>query len=1033
MNEFQLAGTVTVDASQTDGELKKLSDKLQELKELQKQFIDAFGEGAPEVAALSQAISELETQIGTSAGAAQTLAENLASVEAPEIKIQIDEVEVPEIQIPEIDPVEIPVTVGEIPPIAADEVPAIEIPVTVAEVPEIETPKVDPVNIETNAAEVGAQLQQTSDVASELSGKLSEVNQPLEAIQKSIAAAQIEMAKAVREFGKGSPEADKLAKKIALLQSALAKLGTPVKAFSAAMGDSVEEIENVADSFDAIPAAANDATQAVEGLADAQTDLLKSAKEAEQSQEQLGKATDKTGAKVEDLNKKLDDNAKASDGSKKSTGGLMTLLKGAGIIGAAAAAFDLLKNALGKNQKVADTVAAVMKTIENVLGAVVEVVVNVIDKVSESTNGFDALTKVLKGAITIAFTPLKLAFGGISLFIKEAQLAWEQSFFGDKDPETIKQLTASIAETKEGLKETAESALQAGKDIVNNFGEAVSQAGQVISGVVAGVSEINVAAIYESSKATVQLQNNAKLAAAALAGVVEQYGAQAEKLRQIRDDDRKSIDERIAANNELGEVLKKQQDAQLALVDSKIAAAQADLNANKGSIELQEALINAQNERKAVLNQIAGFQSEQLANEKALAAEALALAKATGQAESENYLTRKKNNAELITDELAKNQALQAIRNEERALEIQRLTDQVNLFAEGTQARLDAEIELQNKKNELDQADAVAAQDRENIKRQRSNETKDAIIANAIAENNLKKQLLDNEGSNLREKSQRKLQILRDESALVIQQLELQRTKEIQEAELAGKSTAEIKAKYATAISAVNVQLLQSEKELALAVLEENQKRAQEIFKTIEQAVGFYQELIDGQLQKVEQRQSKEAEVQKQLLDDKKITQEQYEKNINAVNQKAEKEKIKLQKRQIIAEKATGIANIIMSTLQANAKSIATFPITAGQPWVTINTIQGAIGVATTIAQAAKALSALGAGGGGESGGGAASIPTGTAAPVAPVMGSTTLNPTQFGDMVQTRATPVRAYVVESDVRDGQERMDRISRAATIG
>ena len=450
------------------------------------------------------------------------------------------------------------------------------------------------------AAEFGATSEQAEEAAGKvklLEDSLRFAIDPIGAINDELEFTKKKLQEVNKEFGESSPEAQDLNNKVRVLEDSLDALGDPIKFFNdnilkaqknlasvvAEYGEMSPEAEAAKADLLALEAAqqkvikaSNEQEAETKELASAQTDLIKSAKKAEENQKELGKATDKTTDKVGKLNKSLDENSKSSKDSEKSTGGLFTLLKGAGIIGAAVAAFDLFKEALSKNQKVADTVAAVMKTIQNVLGAVVEVIANVITKVGESTNGFDALIKVLKGAITIAFTPLKLLIGGIALFIKEAQLAWENSFFGDGDPATIKQLTESINETKTSLKETAANAAAAGKDIVDNFGEAVSQVGQVVSGVVEGVSEISVAAIYENAKATVALQNSAKLAAAQLQGVVEAYGTQAEKLRQIRDDDRLSIDERIAANNELGEVLKKQQQAQLALVSQRVAAAAAE-------------------------------------------------------------------------------------------------------------------------------------------------------------------------------------------------------------------------------------------------------------------------------------------------------------------------------------------------------------------------------------------------------------------------------------------------------------------------
>lgn len=80
----------------------------------------------------------------------------------------------------------------------------------------------------------------------------------------------------------------------------------------------------------------------------------------------------------------------------------------------------------------------------------------------------------------------------------------------------------------------------------------------------------------------------------------------------------------------------------------------------------------------------------------------------------------------------------------------------------------------------------------------------------------------------------------------------------------------------------------------------------------------------------------------------------------------------KLQIAGLVISKAASIGSIIANTALANAKSVAQFPVTAGMPWVAINTASAAISIATTIAATAKAISdinAAGAGGGGGGGG----------------------------------------------------------------
>jgi len=121
----------------------------------------------------------------------------------------------------------------------------------------------------------------------------------------------------------------------------------------------------------------------------------------------------------------------------------------------------------------------------------------------------------------------------------------------------------------------------------------------------------------DSAKAIVTLRKESELAQVQVQGLIEEYDRQAEKLRQVRDDETKTFEERIAANEELGRVLKEQEEEMLKLVDIQIKAAQADVDKNN-SLENQIALQEALNEKKAVEAQITGFQSEQLTNQVSL-------------------------------------------------------------------------------------------------------------------------------------------------------------------------------------------------------------------------------------------------------------------------------------------------------------------------------------------------------------------------------------------------------------------------------
>jgi hypothetical protein len=405
---------------------------------------------------------------------------------------------------------------------------------------------------------------------------------------------------------------------------------------------------------------------------------------------------------VDNLNKKTKESAKAAKEGQGAFSTLGNTIKSLGVISVIAGAFNFFKETLSKNQKVADSVAAVFNTISTIINKLVDIFIEVTAAVSKNTNGFDALGKVMTGLLTLAITPLKLAFGTIKLFIQEAQLAWEDSFLGGKDADKIKELTKNISDTKKFLGETADGAVEAGKKVYNNFGAAAASVVDVVSGVVDKASKINVKAVYEQSKATIALQNNAKLAAAELAGLVEKYDRQAETLRQVRDDEFKSIDDRIAANNKLGGVLNEQEIAMKKLAATKVAAAAAELAQNKTSIDLQVALKEAMNEQAGIEAQVAGLRSEYLVNQTALAKEKLAIDASVAASANKISLDERKANAELIKDELLKLETKKQIAQEESDLELKRLQENIDNANAGTQAKADADIAYAEKKAEID-------------------------------------------------------------------------------------------------------------------------------------------------------------------------------------------------------------------------------------------------------------------------------------------------------------------------------------------
>ena len=340
------------------------------------------------------------------------------------------------------------------------------------------------------------------------------------------------------------------------------------------------------------------------------------------------KGIDNVAKSVSDLNKEVVSSnkktAESLNGIQKVTKTVTKGIKGLGTglkalgLGLIISSLDTLKDLFSQNQKVVDLFTTAFEFAGQVVGQVTTAFTDIYDALTQTTGQFDALGKVISGVVTIGLTPLKLTFYGIKLAVQEAMLAWENSFLGGKDEETIKQLNLSITETRTNLLEVGKAALNAGKDIVDNFGEAVTEVGAAGKIVGKELGEVNVKSALESAKAITELKKSAELASVLNQGLIEQYDRQAEQLRQIRDDDSKSIEERIKANEELALVLDEQEVAMKKNAQIAVDAAAAELSKNKDSIELQKAYQDALNEQAGIEAQITGFRSEQQTNTNSL-------------------------------------------------------------------------------------------------------------------------------------------------------------------------------------------------------------------------------------------------------------------------------------------------------------------------------------------------------------------------------------------------------------------------------
>jgi len=452
---------------------------------------------------------------------------------------------------------------------------------------------------------------------------------------------------------------------------------------------------------------------------------------AEDNVDKLAKAIEKLTDSVDDLGKESKESIDSIEKSSKSTEkgvkgigkafkGLGTAIKAAGI-GLVIGALATLKDIFMQNQKVADLFNIAFEATSLVFNDFVSFIVDNVDTVVDFFNDIfenplesvKSLGKAIQDNLIERFNSALEVFG----FVGEALAKlFEGDFKGalESVKEAGKELVdvytgvdGSAKKIEEGLKKVTKAAVKYGKEIVNTATE------------------------------NVKLQNSAELATAQQSRLVEQYDRQAEKLRQIRDNDLLTLEERTKANNDLLVVLNNQEEAMLKQAEAQVKAAQAAVDKNN-NIENQIALTDALANKEGVLAQIEGFRSEQDANRTALKKEELELTNSQKEAEGQLLISQLEGNAELLTNEHAKLLALRAAADEEKRIQEDLLTSKRDSYKEGTQAYQDANNELLAFQQENTQKQTEL--DREIVLSKRK--SLDTLISLAGAETDIGKALL---------------------------------------------------------------------------------------------------------------------------------------------------------------------------------------------------------------------------------------------------------------------------------------------------
>tara|TARA_R100001460_G_scaffold5697_5_gene15561 strand:- start:2490 stop:3938 length:1449 start_codon:yes stop_codon:yes gene_type:complete len=311
--------------------------------------------------------------------------------------------------------------------------------------------------------------------------------------------------------------------------------------------------------------------------------------------------------KAKKSTKELADSTKDADKGfgrvGKAVKGIGTALKAAGI-GIVVGLFVKMMDVFRQNQKVVDTFNTAMqflniafndlfKFLEGNIGTVVGYFKSIFKDPVQSLKNFG---NAIVDNVIERFNSLMDVFGHLGdAFMK---------FFA-------RDFEGALSSLKEAGKESVD-VMTGVDDSVDKITETVTKGTKAIKDYAKGT--------LEAAENLVELNKSAEIAAALNQQIIEQKDREAEIQRQIRDDETRSMEDRMAASQKLKNILDDQEKAMLANAKAVTDAAQAQFDLTKNDAD-HLALIQAQTEEAAVLAQIEGFRSEQKSQDIALTKE----------------------------------------------------------------------------------------------------------------------------------------------------------------------------------------------------------------------------------------------------------------------------------------------------------------------------------------------------------------------------------------------------------------------------
>lgn len=451
-----------------------------------------------------------------------------------------------------------------------------------------------------------------------------------------------------------------------------------------------------------------------------------------------------SGAKQQaKLNQALEDSKNATKNLDDATGGLLGKMKAFAtnpiglVIIALAGAFKLVGEAIGRSEKASESFAKIGAKLSGLFNGLIAVITPVVELLGEALvfaiekpgKAWDSFVDKLESGYNFVKQQIidrflgnfKVLSGGFEAGVLKMRIAWNK-FTGDS--EEAEKLTVELDKALAKVNEGVELIAEANKAVVDVVTTAVKTVGDAVNEAIENGKK--------AAKATEALANSERALVRNRIALEKQQLTSlrlAEEQRQIRDDESRSIEERIEANKRLGAVLDEQAQKELALAQQNLGFARLQAEAQGNTIANIEKIGDAEIKLLEIRERITGQRSEQLVNENSLLKEQADLK----QAEVEARLKEEEEAAKKAEEEAARKEAEKQKEAEERAYQaqIQNELDELEIerLAEQGEKTLDLELALLERKRLQDVSVADKSAKEIQLINEKAKLAKDQLIA----------------------------------------------------------------------------------------------------------------------------------------------------------------------------------------------------------------------------------------------------------------------------------------------------------------